>query len=180
MFGDACERRRLASAENEVEESMLSPHADLAPSQEGATQEPQGDLASSQGNFARLSERNKAKMLGQPIPEVQGVNHKRSAAYLARQDARTAAYRYRRAEETEVARRERTGVGISPETRQELNELYFKAEDLWKYASKLSDDAGFDYIDMWGRKVTGKQVTIVHEVVERYMSEFGKHHFAML
>ena len=46
------------------------------------------DLASSQVEFARLSERSKAGLLGQELPPVRGINHTRSGPYLARQHAR--------------------------------------------------------------------------------------------
>ena len=119
------------------------------------------DLASSQVEFARLSERSKAGLLGQELPPVRGINHVRSVPYQARDHARQQQREYyeweaKQWQDYQNSPASSRGSWTAAE-QQEWERRWQAVQDNWDYAERISYESGFEFYDRHGEKRGGKK-----------------------
>ena len=129
--------------------------------------------ASTQGNLDNLSARSRAKFMGLPVPEVQGVNHQRSAPYTARMEARLRMYQYRTRHRT-AWQEHQSGQNWTHEDLEQDREELLECRLAWDHAEKISRDSGFEFFDRHDKRCNvGAKTFIVAEIVDQFLSQHG-------
>ncbi len=82
--------------------------------------------------MSRLSARSIAKFLGEVLPEVEGINHKCSVSYMARQEARIVTYQFEKLNEKQWHEHEHDWEASG--ARDEFMEARKHVDDLWNHA----------------------------------------------
>ena len=123
-------------------------------------------LASSQ-DLSRLSERSRAKYLG----EVFGCS---SVPYLARQAARINTHRYWKRRQQQIYDHRHGISQWGPEVDAEDKESWRTLQLEWDEAEGISFEAGFEFNDRRGcRMAVGKKQDFMVEVVDLLLSRHG-------
>ena len=102
--------------------------------------------------------------MGERPPPVQGLIRNLSDAKLAREFAMEFQNDLKEIEDEEYANYKHTGRW-TPEDAKIWSNRRARLDELWEEAEKLSRDAGFDYIDRYGKRILFKKESIVAHVV---------------
>ena len=132
------------------------------------------DLASPQGKPSRLSKRGQAKLRGEALPPVEGINHQRSIPFSARVHARAEAVELKEAEE-EQWRIWRAGKIWTRLDQSSFEVERSRVDRLWAAAERLSYDSEFAFRDRHGVwQNVGRKEPVVAMVVRMFLEKFGK------
>ena len=118
------------------------------------------------------SERTKAKLKNEPIPDVKGINHKRSEAYNLREAARSEqrAFNEQEARWWELCRAGK--MEWHEATNDRYNAWKDKLDAQWTKAEETSFASGFEFYDRNGKHQRGKERSppFIVEAVDIYLA----------
>ena len=167
---------RLFLAFGCVTQGMVNCVNDVARAKKEAYYESEHAQAATQGNLDKLSARSRAMFLDEPVPEVRGVNHQRSAPYMARLMARLMTYQYRSRQATAWDDHRAGRKAWTQASKQEDDEEWRAMQSQWDYAEKISRESGFEFYDRHGNRLNvGVKPSIVADVVKLFLSKHGSY-----